>query len=150
MDMTAIGVMFFALLKIAIWLGLLALGFYYGRQIWAQMNPDTLESEEPVHDVDQLAVLRQNRYKIGGWTMAFFAAVFFTQIEAAYRPKTVIQSDNLVLEQQLREVDRATAPVIKPAQGDLRDASNANYSAENAADNAAARERFLTLPDDKE
>ena len=150
MDMTAIGVMVFALLKVAIWLGLIGLGIYLGRKIWLQLQLVPSQEGESVAPTEHYQVFWHNRYHIGGWVMLFFAAVFFTQIEAAYRPKTVVQPDNPVLEQQLREIDRTAAPVIQPAQGDLRDAANANYSEQNAQDNASAREQFMTLPEAKD
>ncbi len=148
--MTGMSIFGFAMLKIVIWLGVLALAVALGRKLWREMSSASVDTDvtadEAVMVVAWPEVLWLNRYYIGGWALIFFAALFWSQVEMGYRPKTVIQPANPVLEMQLREIDRLPAPDIKPAEGDLRDRANQGYNERNVDENAAARKQFMELP----
>lgn len=151
MEVTAISTTFFALVKLVLWLGVVAWAIALGRKLWREADPKP--SADADGGIDEVVTVTwpdvwwNNRLNVAAWAIAFFAAIFFTQLEPAYRPKTVIQPNNAVLEQQLRELDRMPAPEIGPAEGDLRDAANAGYAEQNLEENEAARERFLSIPE---
>ena len=145
MDSTALLVFFFGLLKLGLWIGFAIGAIWLGRKLWKETQP--IEDDAGATGLSWSEVLWLNKGWLTGAGMAFIALVMFTQQEMAYRPKTVIEPNNVRLEERMREVDRAAAPVIEPAEADKRDTANTGYSERNAKENEAARDRFLKLPD---
>ena len=152
MDITALSLIFFVLLKGALWISLIYFGYTVYQRVNRRLEPTAPKGNEegsaatpPTPTLTEALVAE--RLYVGLSVIALFALIFFTQSEMAFRPKTVIQPDNPELELQLRELDRMSPPVIMPAEGDLRDkAAYDGYSERNEKENKAAEDRFLELP----
>ncbi|MDD9867989.1 MAG: hypothetical protein OXU73_01500 [Candidatus Campbellbacteria bacterium] len=149
MDITAISVFGFALIKVVLWLVVIVSAVAIWRRMANQVEQadpkmvDGSERASPVGDV-----LWSNKWCIGLWMVFFAAAIIYSQVEMGYRPKTVIQPANPLLEEQVREYDKAPTPEIGPAESDLRDAANEGYSERNQEQNEVARDEFMKLMQD--
>jgi len=145
MDITGISVFGFALVKVVLWIlvivSAIAIYLRVTNQIDRARNP--LKIVDDRHVVSW--VLWSNKVLISLWVVFFAAAVIYSQMEMGYRPKTVIQPANPLLEERLRVYDEAPAPVIGEAKSDLRDAANEGYSERNREENQAAKEAFMGL-----
>ncbi len=126
----------FTILKVVMWILLLLWAFGLLRKIVpALSSPDVPPSD----------TLWKHRWGICLWAVALVAALFVTNVETAYRPKNTIDTKNQQREEQLREVDNATLPEVKPVTRDTPTAEEAE--AKNRAENEAARKAFEELPD---
>lgn len=139
MDITSISVFGFSLFRIILWLLFLVF-------LWATARKIIIDQKNDDRSLE--AILWSYKWRIFLTVILFFGAMFYTQNEAPYRPKTTITKTDPLLEERLREIDSAEPPVIGPAQGDLRDAENDDYSERNAAENAEARKKFEELAPD--
>lgn len=146
MDETLLSLSLFLFLKVAVFAGVVIMTFSLWRRLRAQYARS--ESEEGQEKAEFSEFLWEKRWLFVLWAFVVAVALNFFQMEMGYRPKTEIQSDTSVMDQRLRDLDQALAPVVKPAEGDLRDKKNENYSEKNLEENEGARKRFLELPDD--
>lgn len=143
MDITALSVFGFSIVKLLIWLMVILFAIFVARKVIKQANSEVVTEGNASQFGD---VLWSNKGIIFLWVVVFFAAMFFSQMEAAYRPKTVVQPNNSGLQQELRKLDQAEKPKIDPAEGDTRDKANDGYSKRNREGNVGAREDFKKLP----
>ncbi|MCB9811585.1 hypothetical protein H6783_01610 [Candidatus Nomurabacteria bacterium] len=149
MDVTALSVVAFATVKIILWLTLIIIAIGVARKVIIDNKAASAEAAENGVQDDTWHLsnaLWGNRLRIGVVVAVALVVTMLSQIELAYRPKTSVNINNPVLQEQLRAIDQAERPDIKPALGDKRDNANADYSARNRAENEAARDSFQQLP----
>ncbi len=146
MDETLLSLSLFLFLKIVVFAGVVIMTFSLWRRLHAQYARSESDGAQAKAGIPEL--LWGNRWRLVLWAFLVIAAFNFFQEEMGYRPKTEIRTDTSVLDQRLRNLDQAPAPSVKPAEGDLRDKKNENYSEKNLEENEEARKRFLELPDD--
>lgn len=142
-DITGISVFGFAMAKIILWLFVLLFALYIIRKVLNQVNPEVVDESVGAPSVNE--VLWRNKVKICLWILFFFSAVIYSQVEMGYRPKTLIQPTNQVLENKISELDNTEIPELGPAEGDLRDAANQGYSQRNRDENKRSIEDFKEL-----
>ncbi len=144
LDATALSIGGFALAKVVLWLAVGFIVLAVCRRIYRDAQPTTESEDSSQKWGDSLS---RNWLQLSFGVLLLVLAIGITQSEMGFRPKTVIQPANVELQQELRALDQTPAPVIAPAEGDLEDAANADYSDENRRTNEAARDRFRKLPE---
>lgn len=143
MDVTGISVFGFAFAKVILWVVVMLMGVYVLQRVRQSLKTETGTSGDQLHTVD---AVWSRKFLISFWVLLFFAAIFISQMEMAYRPKTVISPENPTLDRQMRQLDATDVPDIGPAEADRRDDANAGYRERNRRENDAAREAFKELP----
>ncbi|KOR28492.1 hypothetical protein TI03_04590 [Achromatium sp. WMS1] len=140
-DSTAAGVTFFAAIHLLLWSVIVASGLYLAHAIYHKYHKQQFirrADGQPL--VPRLALINSHLW-VGLiiWLTAFVAVLFYSSLETAYRPKTVIKSVNPQLQRQLQALDNAPSPVIAPSipSYDMEQALQRNRQ-----ENQRARETF--------
>ena len=120
--------------------------FFYGQHIGHYEKPGKKNLQKKIPDYESVFLSRKGRLIVV--LCLVLAGVYYLQVESAYRPKTTVGKTNPALQERLREIDTAEAPVIKPAEGDLKDAENSNYSEKNKKSAEATKDAFNKLEND--
>lgn len=136
LDQTGISVYFFTMLKVVVWIGVI----YFGAKILIPIIRAFKEGDD-----EGWQALHANTNRIIMLVLVFITAVFFTGVESAYRPKTVIKPSNLY-EKRLQANEGKPLPPIQEAP---TKPSWKEVEEKNRAENEQARKEFDALPDAK-
>ena len=134
--MTAILDIFFVVLKLLVWAGVLFLSV----RVALRIRSSRLEQGSV------LALIWRCKSRLLLITVTIVVAVMLTSVETAYRLKVSPTTANPTLDKTLREVDQRPKPNISPSK------SNETWEEiqkRNREENEKSREEFKDLPDKK-
>ncbi len=134
-DQTGVAVLFFALLKLGLWIGVVLYAIAIVRRIVGATRETTSE------EIGRAILTHLNSVII--WIVIFVATAIVTGIETGYRPKTVIAPRNEYAE-RIRAQEGQSLPSVQEAPA--RPSWDA-IEEKNKAENETARREFEALPD---
>ncbi len=134
-DQTALSVLLFTFLKLALWIGIILYTIVIVHRIVAGMDKITGE------EIGQAIHMHLKSVII--WAVVFVAVVVITGIETAYRPKTIVAPRNEYME-RMRSQEKQPLPSVKAAP---TRPSWEEVEKKNKAENEAARREFESLPE---
>lgn len=142
MDITALSLLGFSLIRLILIFFVIIFGWYAIRELLAKIKLDnSLEESEGIE-----SILWKMKYSIVSIVIALMVVSFYAQIESAFRPKTTIHYEkSSSVKTRMQEIDTSETPLLKEAQGDINDSSNSGYSERNNSENDSAIEKFKSM-----
>lgn len=124
---------FYVVLRVLIWAGMLFAAVRIGRYMRADFRPG-----EPISHL-----FWRQRFLLLMFTLAFVIVVMISNMETAYRPKIMVDPLNPMLEEKLKQVDEAK-PKVDPSK--LDQPSWEERQKKTREENEKVKKEFESLP----